>query len=168
MRPGRRFQAAVWLCACTSAERAHAAMKEANREKAWMHLCPPARARSLPGNCGCSGTRSEPRPCGRPRLCAVRSHNQRLGRQEDDTQKHTHTHREGKKGSMASALDPEHNDEHSETPTHGWGAVRTRGHDVISHHVDEIRAHRYSFTIYVWRCFSKSDWTINFLIWKKI
>lgn len=97
MRPGRRFQAAVWLCACTSAERAHAAMKEANREKAWMRLCPPARARSLPGNCGCSGTRSEPRPCGRPRLCAVRSHNQRLGRQEDDTQKHTHTHREGKK-----------------------------------------------------------------------
>lgn len=91
LKPGRRFEAAVWLCACTSEEREHAATEAANREKAQTRPRPPARARSLPGNCGCSGTRSTPRPCGRPHLCAVRSHNQKLGRQEDDTHTHTHT-----------------------------------------------------------------------------
>lgn len=83
------------LCVCTSAGHGHGAQVGACRE-AQRLLRPPARARSQPGNCDCSSTHSEPQPSENPHLCAIRSHNQRLGKQkgiERHTQKHTHRHR---------------------------------------------------------------------------
>lgn len=81
LRSGHSFGASGRLCVCTSAGRGHAAQVGAHIE-AQRLLHPPAKARSQPGNFDCSSTHSEPQPCEHPHLCAVRSHNQRLGKQK--------------------------------------------------------------------------------------
>lgn len=106
LRSGHSFGASGRLCVCTSAGRGHAAQVEAHIE-AQRLLHPPAKARSQPGNCDCSSTHSEPQLCEHPHLCAVRSHNQRLGKQKGiDTHKHIEEQTlEMSKGPVENACD---------------------------------------------------------------